>query len=816
MKYKQYILVSSVILIVFSCIRHVQAQESLIYYRQQQTDSTLVQQLLEDAKNVTVPDSSITYAEAALAYAKELDYQPGIRDALIILGDAYLVKGDLTGSLRYGLEILKQLEASKDWNNLLTAYFRIGTIYQREGLYEKAIEYYTKADELPWEQKPIESKIQVTENIGDCYTALSNIDSAVLYYQKILEHYTAQNSNSGIIKAHRKMVSAYGEGNDFEKALQHNLIIKKLVRNEGSESMAVVNNNIGHDYNKLGQYKKAIFYFESADSLASDSKMINKSVLYTNLGIAYNNAGDLNKSVEYLSKAQEGLTDRDNSESKAYLDHLIANIYLANEDIYNAQVYNDKSLAAAKAGPFPLLLSDSYYSAAQIHQSLYEYENALEYYQKYFALRDSFKLEERLRQQELLQQQFLLERSEKEIKLLLVNQDIKDLTINQLNLEKEKLQLTTSNLELEKAKAADEILLLKEAEKVKEAQLKNQMLDAERVAQALQLSRQRTAAAEKDREISELNRIEEQQRQALILQEETEKRQLQEIENLDLLNQTKEQELDRQKQRSQFIAGLGGLLAVILALIFVGLVISRRANKKLAQQNQEINNQRNVIEKEKEKSDELLLNILPQETADELKTNGIATPRNYDKVSVLFTDFVNFTKVAEHLSPDELIEELNSCFVAFDKIIGKYNLEKIKTIGDSYMCAGGIPSPNDSNPTDAVKAAIEIRDFMTNHIAERRAAGLPSWDMRIGIHTGKVIAGVVGLRKFAYDIWGDAVNTASRMESSGEQGKINISDDTYQLVKDQFQCSYRGEIEAKNKGKIGMYFVNEEKVANVT
>ncbi len=174
----------------------------------------------------------------------------------------------------------------------------------------------------------------------------------------------------------------------------------------------------------------------------------------------------------------------------------------------------------------------------------------------------------------------------------------------------------------------------------------------------------------------------------------------------------------------------------------------------------------------------------------------------------MFTDFKGFTHISENMTPEQLVEEIHTCFKAFDDIIHKYGIEKIKTIGDSYMCAGGLPVASKTHAEDTVKAAIEIRDFMDNHNKEKLSKGELPFEIRIGINTGPVVAGIVGIRKFAYDIWGDTVNTASRMESSGEAGKVNISGSTYELVKDKFTCSYRGKIETKNKGEIDMYFVS--------
>jgi class 3 adenylate cyclase len=213
---------------------------------------------------------------------------------------------------------------------------------------------------------------------------------------------------------------------------------------------------------------------------------------------------------------------------------------------------------------------------------------------------------------------------------------------------------------------------------------------------------------------------------------------------------------------------------------------------------------------EKKKSDDLLFNILPLETAEELKRDGKTSPRKFESVTVMFTDFEGFTKRAEQLTPDELVDEIDECFSAFDQIIDKYGIEKIKTIGDSYMCAGGLPVPNSTHPTDVAEAAIEIIHWVDQHMKKRIAANKPFFDVRIGIHTGPVVSGVVGSKKFAFDIWGDTVNTASRMESGGEPGRINISGDTYAQIKDHFKCTHRGKIPAKNKGNIDMYFLEEK------
>jgi class 3 adenylate cyclase len=249
---------------------------------------------------------------------------------------------------------------------------------------------------------------------------------------------------------------------------------------------------------------------------------------------------------------------------------------------------------------------------------------------------------------------------------------------------------------------------------------------------------------------------------------------------------------------------------VIIALTVFALIGRQIANRRLERQKKEIEEQKKLIEIERKKSEELLLNILPHEVATELKEKGMARPRSYNMVTVLFTDFKGFTAISEKLSPEQIVDKLNFFFQKFDEIAEKYNLEKIKTLGDGYMCAGGIPIENNTNPVDAVRAGLEMQAFMTDWNNNQDKKGLPTFGLRLGINTGPLVAGVIGKNKFAYDVWGDTVNLASRMESSGEVGKVNISGITHTWVKHHFECVYRGKIEAKNKGEVDMFFVERE------
>ena len=234
---------------------------------------------------------------------------------------------------------------------------------------------------------------------------------------------------------------------------------------------------------------------------------------------------------------------------------------------------------------------------------------------------------------------------------------------------------------------------------------------------------------------------------------------------------------------------------VVVFLVVISILMRKSGRQKSTNQ---------MLIGEKKKAEELLLNILPEKVAIEIQEKGITVAQQFNNVSVIFTDFVSFTKVAERFSPAQLVGEMHACFKAFDEVLEKCNIEKIKTVGDAYLAVSGLPTPNRNHAADAVTFALLMRNFMVHR---KFQMGDATFEMRIGIHTGSVIAGIVGVKKFAYDIWGDTVNTAARMEQNSEPGKITISESTYQLVKDKFVCEYRGEVDAKNKGKLKMYFV---------
>ncbi len=285
---------------------------------------------------------------------------------------------------------------------------------------------------------------------------------------------------------------------------------------------------------------------------------------------------------------------------------------------------------------------------------------------------------------------------------------------------------------------------------------------------------------------------------------------------LEFERREKQQEFE-QKQKDLFQQSRLKRQRIINYSLFIGLILMLllafviyRSYKSKSETNKILEKQKHEVMNERDRAERLLLNILPERTAEELKKYGRATSKQFAHASVMFADFVDFTLLCEEMNPLDLIYELDAHFGEFDNIVIESvgHIEKVKTIGDSYMCAGGIPYANKSNPIDLTILGLQFQKYVKEQNELKRKDGKPEWKLRLGINTGPLITGVVGTIKFGYDIWGDTVNVASRMESSGEADKVNVSGTTYDYIKEYFDCTYRGEIPAKNKGKISMYFVN--------
>lgn len=378
--------------------------------------------------------------------------------------------------------------------------------------------------------------------------------------------------------------------------------------------------------------------------------------------------------------------------------------------------------------------------------------------------------------------------------------------------EKARLEKMANDLARRRQQLEDELEILQEEQEILEEENDQLLTTNERRKQQLEKKQQElTEVAEAKAEVEEKMAASEAQvaklsRQALEKQAAVDRvqRELAEQElaasKAELLANEAVMAQQESENLRNYAIGLGVILLLLTGLLYSRFVSKKRDAKALAKSNAELAETR-------KQSEDLLLNILPAPIAEELKEKGKAAARKFNDTTILFSDFVNFTRISEQLGPEDLVKELDVCFRAFDRIINDYpDVEKIKTIGDAYMVAHGLDERK-SIPTNLVEAAKRMQAFLKERGETRQRQGLPFFTARIGLHTGAVVAGVVGEKKFAYDVWGDTVNVAARVESQCEPGKINVSETTYRLIKYNYDCDYRGKVMAKNKGYIDMYYV---------
>jgi adenylate cyclase len=520
---------------------------------------------------------------------------------------------------------------------------------------------------------------------------------------------------------------------------------------------------------------------QSIEELKQELKKANstKEKMYLNyeLGNAYLRV-DEEVSIDYSKKAFNQATDLNNPRLGAQAAYLVGRGYERDRNERNADVWYRTAQAKAKqAGDLDLIVK-SVQRRGRLAEKERDYRDAYQIYEdafNYFSQKGTSisDLESKFeRQKAALAQE--RKRLQSEIDRLSQERD-------QLSSDRDRLQRQQQKLVQEKRRVEEEV-----------SQKEERLAD---VSQAKE--RADSIAETKQKEVKQLSRQKLEQEAVLKAREaELAKATLEAERNRNRAEQNK-----AQRDRLLILAASGVLLTMLLLILFL---VSRRSRRRLKDKNR-------IIQEEQERSNELLLNILPKPIADELKEYGKAKPRKYKDATVLFSDFKNFSKISEQLTPEELVEDLDKSFKAFDFIISQYeDIEKIKTIGDAYMCASGL-SDRRNLPNNIIRAAIEMQQFLDEQKQEKIRLGKPYFEARIGIHTGPVVAGVVGVNKFAYDIWGDTVNIASRVESNGQEGRVNISEATYSLVKYNFECEYRGKVQAKNKGLIDMYFVKKER-----
>jgi len=590
----------------------------------------------------------------------------------------------------------------------------------------------------------------------------SSLGDAINYVNLAKNLSLKLNYDEGVANSYRYLGKYYKKLGKYPETLDaytNALDIFKKINDLKGQSLIL--NNLGSLYAEQGQETKALEYYFQGLTLAEKLKDTTRIVVTLgNIGNIYlNKENTYDKALEYLLRALPLARELKNDYMIGTITVNMGEVYMNRDMDDSALIYFDQSLAAYGA------TADVCYTLNDIGK-LYEkkqnYDSALAYHNRALKIATD----------------------------LGVQEDIAGslLGIAQTYYSQKKIAASLSAY-----KKAEEI--------AKSLDSKFRLKDAYTGLAACYSSLKDYNSAFKyqtlllDIKDSIYNRESDQKLQRMDFTFQMDKKQSE----INLLTKDKElQESNLRRQKIAKNAVIGGLF-----LVFVIAVILYRGYRNKVKTNK-------ILDQQKEQIENLVLNILPSEVAHELKLHGYAKPKYFDLVSVLFTDFKGFTKIADELSPHEVVTELNECFIAFDEIIGKYGLEKIKTIGDSYMCAGGIPTPTDDHTIRMVNAGLEIREYIRKRNDIRRSMSLPPWELRIGIHVGPIVAGVVGRKKYAYDIWGSTVNIASRMESNGEAGSLNVSAAVYNQIKDQYQCTYRGKIYAKNIGEIDMYFVDKE------
>lgn len=754
------------------------------YYeiQQHELDSAYLDKEIEDLENSSLNPNYLSRAEKAKYIGEKLKYHKAVKTASQLIVTFHRKNNDVDGELRTHLQLLNYLSVNKLRKDELITLISIGDLYAQYELHEKATETYSKAFDVATNLNDGKAQYQLWKKRGISYFKAKSFDKAIADFDKYIQYAREKNHTLDLIWGLQKQSDIAKQRKNYTTLLKFNLEILELAqKNQLTKEEVIALNNLGVSYKYTKKFKEATNLF---NSIINDSKtdLSVKACAQQNLGVIAQNQSQYELAVKSFKNAVSSYKKLGDFKNEGINLDFLALVYYQSGDSYNALEYNKQCLNIATSKNLPLLKQDGYYTRSLIHQGLYEFENALDYYKKYLSLKDSLEMLSYKKQQGILQQQYFLERQESALELHYISEEIKNIEIAKLKAEAEAY--------VEKAKAEAEKLKAYQADSMlQKEQIINQRLQIRQIENMLKLKEEQERVRKRENKIK-------------LLDAEQKKK------DLELTNERLLREKDQTKakakleQQKAFNRNLLYLLFSLILILFVIFLAYRQVRKK----KKHISAQNIIIERERDKSDKLLLNILPPEVAQELKDKGQTSPRYYEDASVVFTDFAGFTMISERLSPEELVNTLDKVFLEFDLITEKYGMSRIKTIGDAYMCVAGIPNQDDFHAENAVNAALEMRDFIAD-FNNALPLNSPTWNIRIGVNSGSLVAGVVGVRKFAYDIWGDAVNIASRMESSGELSKVNISSSTYEKVKGKFRTEHRGKVYAKNKGDIDMYFV---------
>ncbi|MEL6559504.1 MAG: adenylate/guanylate cyclase domain-containing protein [Bacteroidota bacterium] len=592
---------------------------------------------------------------------------------------------------------------------------------------------------------------------GEYQNALSAVEQS-LQLNKEIGNYRA------IGDCYNRIATIYYYQGDFKNAINYfeDGIVSYQEANFLSGIATLVNNK-GAIYYYLGNYPKALEHYKKAASLnATLNNKMQSATTIQNIGGIYLELQDYNQAMKHFQQAKTTYEELADTLSLSQIKNSIGDVYLSKKSFDLALTNFEEALALAESINAQQSILEVYYNLGDAHDQLENFDLAMDFYTRTKSLAD--KINNTLYQ------------SLSYIGLGTIHLDA-GAAQKGIKFCRKGLQISTE---------IETVSIQQEA--------------CECLYEAHKQSGQNTLALNYlEQSISLKDSLNSRQTADKILNMEFEKKMI-----LDsLANVEKEMRIElahkevlRQQETQRNI-----IVVVLFFIIIIAIAIWSRLNyvKKSKQR----------LQKEKDRSEHLLLNILPQEIAEELKSKGFVDAQDFESAAILFTDFKGFTATAAQLSPQDLVQELNTCFKAFDNIIGQYRVEKIKTIGDAYMAVGGVPRSDKNSVKNTILAALEMQEFIADRKEQNELLGKSSFEMRIGIHAGPIVAGVVGVKKFQYDIWGDTVNTASRMESNGQVGRVNISKSTYLVVKDEKDLAfeYRGRIDAKGKGEIDMYFV---------
>ncbi|MGY6561781.1 MAG: adenylate/guanylate cyclase domain-containing protein [Luteibaculaceae bacterium] len=751
------------------------------------------------ANQATSLDSASFYAERAYTIGKNNGVVEQQIEALTLLGALQNKNKNTVEALKNYLKALYVAQNNGLKDKTVQIAYQIGLIYQHENLFDKSNDYFLQAKrDLGNVNRMLQFNILIA--VAENYVSLGEPTTAVNYLGEALRLGQSLSSIPLQIQVKQKKASIFELQENYTELLRVNEEIFQLLKvaNANREELIAAYNNIGYSLKYLARYTEAKEYFTNALNLAQATpKNNNASIpILINLAVVSQNQGNINESIDFLLRANK-LKNRQTQKSfVASIYSMLFVQYFAKNDLFNAENYNTLLEELALETDDNSILLKALFNSSLILEQQERYEDAFGAFKRYLALKDSITLEERLKQQLLIDEQSKLERIEKEIQLILAEEAIKDLEISSLRLRQQRQE--------------QELSLLRQEKLLQEEKLKNELLSAEETRKTLLLAEEQLRAEQQEQEIRIL--FQERNISALKLREielQDEERKAR-IELLTKENQLRNIEVEQAQSTRKTLIIILGIILAVLFLIYRSFVFAQKTNVELQNSNKLIQLRNTEIEiankqilQEQDKANTLLLNILPENTAKQLKDFGSATPQFHSNVAIMFADFQSFSEKAQRLNPVELIAELNLFFESFDDIVEFYGIEKIKTIGDAYMCACGVPESVSNSSEKMILAALAFQE----KVEEINKLTTENWFCRIGIHTGDVISGVVGKKKFAYDIWGDAVNIASVLERHALAEQVLVSEPTYQQTKNLFKFEKLPPIESKVHEPIQSYRV---------